>query len=47
MAVVVRDVDAATELLEGLGETVSRIGVITAHDGPPEVLIDLPDGWGR
>jgi phosphoribosylformylglycinamidine cyclo-ligase len=47
MAVVVRDVDAATELLESLGETVSRIGVITAHGGPPEVLIDLPDGWGR
>ncbi len=47
MVVVVRDPDAATSLLAELGETVYRIGVIAAHDGPAEVSINVPDGWGR
>jgi phosphoribosylformylglycinamidine cyclo-ligase len=47
MAVVVRDAAAATALLESLGESVFRIGAIAAHDGPAEVAIELPGGWGR
>src|SRR6195952_358736 len=35
MALVVTDPDAAIQLLEAEGETVSRIGVIEAADGPP------------
>ena len=47
MAVVVRDsaVAEATTLLQDHGETVHRIGVIEAHDGPAEVVLDLPSGW--
>ncbi len=45
MALVVRDAEAATALLESLGETVHRIGQLEACDGPAEVRIDLPTGW--
>jgi len=45
MALVVTDVDAATELLRGQGESVARIGHIAAASGPPAVRIDLPAGW--
>ncbi|MGD0103233.1 MAG: phosphoribosylformylglycinamidine cyclo-ligase [Rhodopila sp.] len=45
MALVVTDPDAAIRLLEAEGETVSRIGVIQAADGPARVLIDPPSGW--
>ena len=47
MALVVpaEEADAATTLLEGLGETVFRIGVLEACDGAAEVRIDLPTGW--
>jgi phosphoribosylformylglycinamidine cyclo-ligase len=36
---------AATTLLEGLGETVLRIGVLEACEGDAEIRIDLPTGW--
>jgi phosphoribosylformylglycinamidine cyclo-ligase len=45
MAVVVRDAEAATALLAEAGETVFRLGVLEACDGPAEVRIDVPDGW--
>ena len=45
MAVVVADADAATELLRGQGESVSRIGHIAAGSGAAAVRIDLPAGW--
>ena len=45
MALVVRDAPAATALLEGLGETVRRIGRIEACEGPAEVRLDLPANW--
>jgi phosphoribosylformylglycinamidine cyclo-ligase len=45
MALVVSDPDAAVRLLEAEGETVSRIGVIEAGDGPATVRIDPPSGW--
>ncbi|MGH7156415.1 MAG: phosphoribosylformylglycinamidine cyclo-ligase [Acetobacteraceae bacterium] len=45
MAVVVADAAAATELLRAQGETVMRLGVIEADDGPASVLIELPAGW--
>ncbi len=45
MAVVVADVDAATELLRDQGESVARIGHIEAASGPPSVRMDLPSGW--
>ena len=47
MAVVVADADveAATTLLREQGEAVTRIGVIEAAAGPPEVRISLPEGW--
>ncbi|WP_428487974.1 phosphoribosylformylglycinamidine cyclo-ligase [Rhodopila sp.] len=45
MALVVSDPDAATRLLEQHGESVSRIGVITAADGQAGVQIALPVGW--
>jgi len=45
MAIVVADVDAATELLRDLGESVARIGHIEAGSGPPSVRMDLPAGW--
>ena len=45
MALVVSDPDAAVELLQAQGETVSRIGVIAAGHGPAGVLIEPPSGW--
>jgi phosphoribosylformylglycinamidine cyclo-ligase len=45
MAIVVADPEAATELLRGQGESVARIGQITAGVGPPQVQIELPPGW--
>jgi phosphoribosylformylglycinamidine cyclo-ligase len=45
MALVVSDPDAAIALLQAQGETVSRIGVIEAADGPASVRIDPPSGW--
>ena len=45
MALVVSDADAAVRLLEAQGETVSRIGVIEAGDGPAAVRINPPPGW--
>jgi phosphoribosylformylglycinamidine cyclo-ligase len=45
MALVVSDADAAIALLEAEGETVSRIGVIEAADGPASVRIEPPAGW--
>jgi phosphoribosylformylglycinamidine cyclo-ligase len=45
MALVVSDADAAVRLLETEGETVSRIGVIEAGDGPAAVRVDPPPGW--
>ena len=45
MAVVVADVEAASELLRNEGESVARIGHIAAGSGPAEVRIELPAGW--
>ena len=45
MAVVVADVDAATELLRDQGESVARIGHIEAAGGEPSVRMALPPGW--
>ena len=45
MVLVVRDAEAATDLLSGLGETVIRLGRIEGCDGEAEVRIDLPPGW--
>jgi len=45
MALVVCQADAAIELLEAEGETVCRLGVIEASDGPASVRIDTPAGW--
>ena len=45
MALVVSDPDAAIALLQAEGETVSRIGMIEAGDGPASVRIDPPSGW--
>ena len=45
MAVVVADVDAATELLRDQGESVGRIGRIEAASGPASVRMELPAGW--
>jgi phosphoribosylformylglycinamidine cyclo-ligase len=45
MAVVVSDPDAAIRTLQAEGESVTRIGVIEACDGPASVRIDLPSGW--
>lgn len=45
MVLVVSDPDAATEVLTGEGETVSRIGAIEAVSGAAAVRIDLPTGW--
>ena len=45
MAIVVADAEAATELLRGQGENVTRIGHIAAGSGPAAVRIDLPPGW--
>jgi phosphoribosylformylglycinamidine cyclo-ligase len=45
MALVVSDPDAAIRALQAEGETVTRIGVIEASDGPASVRIDLPTGW--
>jgi phosphoribosylformylglycinamidine cyclo-ligase len=45
MALVVCQADAAIELLEAEGETVFRLGVIEASDGPASVRIDTPAGW--
>ena len=45
MALVVSDADAATAVLEQAGETVTRIGVIEACEGPATVRITPPDGW--
>jgi phosphoribosylformylglycinamidine cyclo-ligase len=47
MALVVADPDAAIRALQAEGETVSRIGVIEASDGPASVRIDFPSGWLR
>jgi len=44
MAVVTSDADAATALLTEAGETVIRLGVIEAHDGPAELRIDVVPG---
>ena len=45
MAIVVADVDAATELLRDQGESVARIGRIEAASGPASVRMALPVGW--
>ncbi len=45
MAIVVADVDAATELLRDQGESVSGIGRIEAASGPASVRMELPAGW--
>ena len=45
MALVVADPNAAIQLLEAEGETVSRIGMIEAADGPPSIRIDPTAGW--
>jgi len=45
MAIVVADVDAATDLLRDRGESVARIGHIAAGSGPASVRIELPAGW--
>jgi phosphoribosylformylglycinamidine cyclo-ligase len=45
MAIVVTDVDAATELLRNQGESVARIGHIEAGSGEAAVQIDLPADW--
>jgi phosphoribosylformylglycinamidine cyclo-ligase len=45
MALVVSDPDAAIRLLQAQGETVSRIGVIAAGDGPARVQIEMPTAW--
>jgi phosphoribosylformylglycinamidine cyclo-ligase len=45
MALVVSDPQAATRVLQGQGEIVTRIGVIEAADGPARVLFEPPPGW--
>ena len=45
MAVVTGDADAATALLTAAGESVMRLGVIEAHDGPAELRLDVAPGW--
>ena len=45
MVLVVTDAAAARAVLEQAGETVFDIGRIDAHDGTPDVRIDLPTGW--
>ena len=45
MALVVADPDAASELLRDHGESVARIGHITAGSGPARIRIELPPGW--
>jgi phosphoribosylformylglycinamidine cyclo-ligase len=45
MALVVSDPDAAIQVLEAHGESVSRIGVIEAATGSARVQIDPPAGW--
>lgn len=45
MAVVTQDAGAARALLEAEGETVFELGRIEAHDGAPEVAIDIQAGW--
>ncbi len=45
MALVVADPPAAIAHLAGQGEAAVPIGRIVAHDGAPEVRIDLPPGW--
>ncbi len=45
MAVVVRDPEAAIAVLAEAGETVFRLGVIEACEGPAEIRIDLPEGF--
>jgi phosphoribosylformylglycinamidine cyclo-ligase len=45
MALVVRDADQAMALLRAEGEAPVRIGQVVAHDGPPDVRIDLPADW--
>ncbi len=45
MVLVVSDPVAARALLEAEGETVFDIGHIEAHEGEPDVRIDLPEGW--
>jgi phosphoribosylformylglycinamidine cyclo-ligase len=45
MALIVGDPEAAIALLEAEGETVHRIGLIEAADGPACVRIDPRAGW--
>jgi phosphoribosylformylglycinamidine cyclo-ligase len=45
MVLVVDDPDAAIELLEAAGETVSRIGRIEAGAGASSVRLDPHAGW--
>jgi phosphoribosylformylglycinamidine cyclo-ligase len=45
MVVVTSDPDAALRVLEAEGESVSRIGLIEACDGPASVRVELPVGW--
>ena len=45
MAVVVSDAEAAIRVLEEAGETVSRIGMIEAAEGPASVRVAPPAGW--
>ncbi|HVB68839.1 MAG TPA: phosphoribosylformylglycinamidine cyclo-ligase [Acetobacteraceae bacterium] len=49
LVVAAADVDAATALLQGQGETVFRLGAIeaAAADAVPDVRLDLPAGWPR
>lgn len=45
MALVVSDLEAATQLLEAEGEAVTCIGVIEAGQGPASVRIAQQPGW--
>ena len=45
MVLVVSDPAAARAVLEAAGETVFEIGRIEAHDGEPDVRIEVPAGW--
>ncbi len=45
MVLVVSDPAAARAILEEAGETVFEIGRIEAHDGAPDVRIEVPAGW--
>ncbi|MBV9735731.1 MAG: phosphoribosylformylglycinamidine cyclo-ligase [Acidisphaera sp.] len=45
MALVVSDLARATALLAEHGETALPIGRIEQADGPPEVCLDVPEGW--